>query len=594
MVVVTGAAGHLGNTLVRLLVRREKVRALALPGEDTRCLEGLGAQIVRTDVLDLPSLRAAMEGARLVYHLAGIIAIRPGADDLMRRVNVDGTANVAALAHELGMRMVYTSSIHALGRPPQGVTIDEKVGFDPENPAGLYDRTKARASLRVLEEVSRGLDAVIVCPTGIVGPNDARVSEMGHLIRGWMHRRPHFVVRGAFDFVDVRDVARGMILAAERGVRGQTYILSGTRVSLRRLYEHVRRAAGHRAPALTVPFGLALRSVPATLAISRLLGLRAQYTTYSLETVVSNSVISRDKAQRELGYEPRSLRQSVADTVAWWRGRRGPAGVNGHHAPKVALVTGASSGIGAVLASRLGAAGYRVVLVGRRAGLLEAVMQGINERGGTAETLVADLSDPDGPVAVHDELVRRHGGADVLVNNAGFGWYGYYADMPWETAHEMIRVNALAVAHLVSLCLPRMRARMRGHIVNLSSVAGSLPSQGIAVYSATKSFVDSFSTSLHRELVGSGVHVSTVRPGPVLTEFFRTAARLPRGRPVPAERFAVSPEVVAQTVMRLLERPRRVAYVPAALGITPWIESAFGWIIDRVGPLLLRQRPASA
>jgi short-subunit dehydrogenase len=139
-----------------------------------------------------------------------------------------------------------------------------------------------------------------------------------------------------------------------------------------------------------------------------------------------------------------------------------------------------------------------------------------------------------------------------------------------------------------------MRRAARGHIINVSSVAGSMPSQGVALYSATKSFVDALSTALHRELRGSGVHVSTVRPGPVLSEFYRNAEKLPLGSPVPAERLAVRPEVVVQAIMRLLRRPRRAVWVPGGLRIMPWIEFSFGWIIDLLGPLLLRRSFGSA
>lgn len=596
MVVVTGATGHVGNALVRLLRERgEQVRAMAMPGEDTKSIEGLGVEIVRADVRDIASLRPAIRGADVLYHLAGIIAIRPGAEELMRSVNVTGTVNVARVARELGVRrMVHVSSIHALGRPPLGVTIDETVGFEPDNPAGEYDRTKAQASVALLEEVRLGLDAVIVCPTGIVGPDDYRESEVGQLLRGWLRRHPHLVVRGGFDWVDVRDVVRGMVLAAERGRRGEAYILSGTRVTVKRLYQLVRREAGHHAPSISIPFRLALWAAPLTVWLSGLLGKRAKYTVYSLETVASNSVVTCAKARRELGYVPRALEETVADTVAWWRAaaRRAPVSASG--SGKVAVVTGASSGIGALVAGRLASAGYRVVLVGRRQDRLEEVARRIEESGGIAEPLVADLATAAGPRLVYEHVVDRYGAADVLVNNAGFGWYGYYADMPWETASEMIAVNASAVANLVSLFLPGMRTRRSGHIVNLSSVAGSIPSQGVAVYCATKSFVDSFTTALYRELRGSGVHVSAVRPGPVLTEFYRTASRLPSSRPVPAERFAISAAVVAQSVMGLLQRPRRAAYVPGTLRITPWIEFSFGWIIDRVGPFLLRHRPAAS
>jgi dihydroflavonol-4-reductase len=606
MVLVTGAAGHLGNTLVReLLERGERVRALILPGEDVSSLEGLELERVPGDILDPRRLREAMAGVETVFHLAAMISIQSGPDERLREVNVRGTWNVVREARAAGVRrFVYVSSIHALGRPPRGVPIDETVPFDPHNAEGEYDQTKAEASLIVQQEAAPGMEAVIVCPTGLIGPNDFRESEMGRLVRSWLKSGPHALVKGGFDFVDVRDVARGLLLAREAGRAGETYILGGTLVSLRELHRLVQAAAGTRPSLLTVPRWLALAAAPLAAAASRLAGRTPQFTSYSLRTISSNADISHEKAGRELGYRPRPLEQTIADTVAWWQGhehlspapavcglgRRGRRSRRRQPVPGLAVITGASSGIGAATARRLAAAGYRLVLVARRRELLESLAAEIRAAGGAAETLAADLSDPHGPRAVYEQVMARYGGIDVLVNNAGIGWYGWCSDMQWGTAQDMLQINNAALVQLIVAFLPVMRRAGRGHVINVSSMAGSLPSQGIALYSATKSFVDSLTTALYRELRGSGVHVSAVKPGPVLTEFYRAAERLPAGGPVPGERLGVKPEAVAEAILRLLARPRRSAWVPGALRIMPWVEFSFGWILDRLGPLLLRRR----
>ncbi len=323
MILVTGATGHIGNVLVRELVAQgEAVRVLVLPGEDAGCLDGLPVQVVEGDILDLSCLCQAMQGAQSVYHLAGMISIQPGIDARVRQVNVAGTNNVVQAALRCGVRrLLYASSIHALGRPPEGTLIDESLPFDVDNPAGQYDRTKAEASLIVLDAVRTGLDAVIVCPTGVIGPYDYRVSEMGALIRSWMHPGPHFLIEGMFDFVDVRDVARGMILALQRGRTGEAYILSGERIPLIRLKEMVQAAVDRPTPHLLIPLMLALFVADLVPFFSRLFHTRPLFTRYSLETVVSNSAVDPGKARRELGYQARSLQQTVADTVRWWRER---------------------------------------------------------------------------------------------------------------------------------------------------------------------------------------------------------------------------------------------------------------------------------
>jgi len=607
MVLVTGAAGHVGSALVReLLADGEIVRALVMPGEDIAGLRGLDVQIVEGDVLDPATLEIALAGAEAVYHLAGIISIMPGKDALMRQVNVVGTANVARLARLAGVRrMVYVSSIHALARPPRGVPIDETVPFDPHNAAGEYDRTKAEASLVILEEVRRGLDAVIVCPTGIVGPFDFRGGAMGRQMRQWMKPGRHLIIDGHFDFIDVRDVARGMILACRKGRRGETYLLSGERVSVGQLVTRVREVSGTSGMLVRIPSWVATVGSILATAAARLLSKKSQFTTYALETLRSNSLISGAKGRDELGLHPRRLADTIADTVQWLEENpasaaaasqpaAAPAAAARPRRQRIAVVTGASGGIGAIVARRLAALGYRIFLVARRTDRLDVLASEIQTEGGRADVLAVDLVRPEGVQAVFDAVMETGDGIDVLVNNAGFGWYGYCSDMQWETALEMILVNNAALAQLIVMFLPVMRGRGYGHVINVSSVAGSIPSPWAALYSATKSFIDTLSTALYRELQGSGVHVSAVRPGAVLTEFYRTVTRLSAGRSIPVERFAVAPEAVAEAIVRLIRRPRRAVYVPRGLRIVPWLELSFGWLMDRVAPFFLRRMGSQA
>ena len=184
----------------------------------------------------------------------------------------------------------------------------------------------------------------------------------------------------------------------------------------------------------------------------------------------------------------------------------------------------------------------------------------------------------------------RFGRVDVLINSAGLGWYGFGDEMPWPLAQQMLAVNVAAVTQLTLLFLQDMKARNQGHIINVSSVVGSLPSQGVALYSATKSYIDTLTSSLYRELRGSNVHVSVVKPGAVATPFFDEAASAANGQPIPAEGLAIQPARVAGRILTLIRRPRRVAFVPGVLSFVPWVELLFGWLIDLLGPLLLRRR----
>ncbi len=322
MILVTGATGHLGNVLIRkLLEQGEKVRALILPGEGCDSLEGLDVEMVEGDVTDVVSLEKAMIGVRVVYHLAGVISIVPGADELMEKVNVEGARNVAIAALKTGVkRLVHTSSVHAFKREPHGVVMDENTPLDPDNPAGAYDRSKARGTIEVLKVVEKGLDAVVVCPAGIIGPYDYSGSEMGSVLCNFAKRKLHFIINGGFDFVDVRDVATGLLLAAKKGRKGELYILSGRNIKLAEMREIAQEVGGFKSPLINVPLKIAMFSARFTRFYYRLAKATPAFTEYSLQTVLHNADYSNSKACRELGYSPRSLKESIADAIRWRRG----------------------------------------------------------------------------------------------------------------------------------------------------------------------------------------------------------------------------------------------------------------------------------
>ncbi|MCJ7583643.1 MAG: SDR family oxidoreductase [Anaerolineales bacterium] len=320
MILVTGATGHIGNVLVRKLIEQgEKVRALIWRGEETTPLEKLDVETVEGDVLDPESLKPAFKGVEKVFHLAGIISIMPGQNPLVWRVNVEGTRNVLNAARQAGVRrLVYTSSIHAIHRAQHGKVIDESLPFDPNNPYGAYDRSKAEASLEVQKATADGLDAVILCPTGVIGPYDFRGSELGEVIRGAAEARPMFYVEGAYDFVDVRDVADGLIAAAEHGRRGESYILGGNKISVRYMLETVREVTGKAFASIKIPFSLAEFAARFTPWYYQKTKAKPRFTPYSLEVLQSNADISHAKAARELGYKPRPIIETIADTVRWF------------------------------------------------------------------------------------------------------------------------------------------------------------------------------------------------------------------------------------------------------------------------------------
>lgn len=256
---------------------------------------------------------------------------------------------------------------------------------------------------------------------------------------------------------------------------------------------------------------------------------------------------------------------------------------------KLAVITGASSGIGAAAARSLAREGMRVAIIARREERLISLAQEIEAAGGLAQIITADLSGDEGRQAVIRALEAEK--VDVLINSAGLGWYGYTCEMPWETALELIQVNIVASLQFTWAFFNRMKAQGYGHIINISSIAGGFPQQGIAMYSASKAFIDNFSTSLHREARGGPVRVSVLRPGPVATEFFDASdQRSGNGLHMPAARLAIPVERVAERIVGLLKHPRRVSYMPGWMCLVPLVEYLFGWLIDPLGPLLLTRQ----
>jgi dihydroflavonol-4-reductase len=322
VIIVTGATGHIGNVLVRELLDRGIVlRALVLPNDDKRPIADLDIETIQGDVTDLASLKSAFAGAELVFHLAGIVTIMPGMADILERVNVGGMRNVISACRASGVRrLVYTSSVHAIAEPPIGTYIDESQPFDPNRVLGDYARSKARATLLLLDEVSKGgLDAIICCPTGVIGPGDYGISNIGQLIIDFASGHLKSYVSGAYDFVDVRDVAHGLILAAEKGQLGRHYILSGSQVQVPELMEELARDIGYPAPTYRIPTGLARIAGILASVYYRILRRRPVFTAYSIDVLRSNSLVSSARAQEELGFTSRPWQESVRDQVEWLR-----------------------------------------------------------------------------------------------------------------------------------------------------------------------------------------------------------------------------------------------------------------------------------
>ena len=239
--IVTGANGHLGNTIVRMLSRNgEKIRGLILPSEDAKDSENV--HYVKGDVRNPQSLEPLFEDTEglevVVIHTAGIVDISERLYQTMYDVNVNGTRNVVSLCmkHKV-RRLVYVSSVHAIPENGNLHVLKEVERFSADQVVGDYAKTKAEASQIVLDAVHNGLDAVVVHPSGILGPYDSSRNHLVQMVNDYIHGRLPACVVGGYDFVDVRDVAYGCLAAAERGKCGECYILSNRHYEVRDVLE---------------------------------------------------------------------------------------------------------------------------------------------------------------------------------------------------------------------------------------------------------------------------------------------------------------------------------------------------------------------
>jgi dihydroflavonol-4-reductase len=317
--VVTGATGHIGINLVReLLSRHQRVRGVV--HRDAGPLEGLPVEKIEGDILEADSLVRAFAGADLVFHGAGAFSLDPRDGERLASLNVSGTRNVveACLACKV-RRLVHFSSIHALSEEPLDQPVTEENPLVGPEADLAYSRSKALSEEVALQAVGRGLEVVVVSPSGIIGPYDHKLSDLGNAIRELAAGTLLALVPGGYDFVDVRDVVRSAAVAAERGRSGERYLLTGRYAQVSELAALVTAVTGTRMPRWICPLWLAKSAAPMAVLWARMTGGRAKFTPVSLRVLEGNGQASHAKAARELGHSPRPLRDSVAQTIEWLR-----------------------------------------------------------------------------------------------------------------------------------------------------------------------------------------------------------------------------------------------------------------------------------
>ena len=318
--IVTGGTGHIGNVLIKKLLKNNyKVTAILLPNEDITPLKGLDINIVYGDVCDRKFIFETLKGDITVFHLAGIINIGTTNIEKVYQVNVEGTKNVVdACVENKVNKLIYTSSVHII-EPVKNKVLTEPEVFDDNKIIGDYAKTKCIATKYVMESCNRGLNAIVVYPSGVIGPCDYKISELGQVIIDYINNKLFAYVKGGYNFVDVRDVANGIIKAAEKGKGKNGYILSGYTITLKELFTILNKKIGKK----TFPTKIALWFAKMFAKLSdyyyKIRNKKPVFSSYSLYTLNSNSNFSCEKAKQELGYTIRTTEQSIFDAIDWFK-----------------------------------------------------------------------------------------------------------------------------------------------------------------------------------------------------------------------------------------------------------------------------------
>ena len=320
---LTGASGLVGGNLARELVRQGyAVRAIRRSPASTARLDGEPIEWVAGELEDVASLRSAFDGADVVFHCAASVTLDPQPTPEVVKTNVAGTRNVVEAVRATGVpRLVHCSSVVAVGLSENGLPCDENARFNfaEHGLADGYTVTKRESEDLVRAAVHEGVDAVIVNPTFMLGPYDAKPSS-GRLIVGIVQGQSPGYTSGANNFVDVRDVARGMILAWQKGRSGERYILGGHNLPYKEIFERIARVAGIPPLTWSVPYPVAYAA--------GLLGDLQLWVTGKEPLVTTNSVrwgycptfqFSSAKAERELGYAYGPIEPAIEDALAWFR-----------------------------------------------------------------------------------------------------------------------------------------------------------------------------------------------------------------------------------------------------------------------------------
>lgn len=324
--IITGANGFLGNNIVRLLEKNNEneIRALVLPNDKIDALKGLKCEKFLGDVTKIETLKdifnideSVKEKINIyVIHCASIVYLDSKYNERVYQVNVEGTKNIIKKTKEINAKLIYVSSVHAIEEKLNHEVMDENASFDPDKIVGLYAKTKAETTRYVFNEVkNNNLNACVVFPSGLLGVNDFTNTNMTVLIKKILNEKVPLLTEGGYDFVDVRDVARGVINACTKGKKGEGYILSGEYVTIKKIADLVCEYGKAKLIKKVISINMVKNIAFLFELYYRLRKTTPLFTRYSLYTLNANSNFTNAKAKKDLDYQTRSIKYTIKDLV---------------------------------------------------------------------------------------------------------------------------------------------------------------------------------------------------------------------------------------------------------------------------------------
>lgn len=324
--IITGANGFLGNNIVRLLEKNNEneIRALVLPNDKIDALKGLKCEKFLGDVTKIETLKdifnideSIKEKTNIyVIHCASIVYLDSKYNERVYQVNVEGTKNIIKKTKEINAKLIYVSSVHAIEEKLNHEVMDENASFDPDKIVGLYAKTKAETTRYVFNEVkNNNLNACVVFPSGLLGVNDFTNTNMTVLIKKILNEKVPLLTEGGYDFVDVRDVARGVINACTKGKKGEGYILSGKYVTIKKIADLVCEYGKAKPIKKVISINMVKNIAFLFELYYRLRKTTPLFTRYSLYTLNANSNFTNAKAKKDLDYQTRSIKYTIKDLV---------------------------------------------------------------------------------------------------------------------------------------------------------------------------------------------------------------------------------------------------------------------------------------